>query len=233
MFDSFLTTSLIARAVEKDIFTINIHDIRQFGLGPHRNVDATPYGGGPGMLLRVDVVDSALKSVIAQNEIRTEKIQIILLTPQGQTFNQDKAVHLAKFERLIFICGHYEGFDERIRNLVDIEMSLGDFILTGGELPAQVMVDAIGRVLPNFLGKEASNQEESFGNISGHFLLEYPHYTRPENYQGQTVPKVLLSGHHGEIEKWRLEQAKQKTLIRRPDLLKSKGNQIDKTDLIS
>ncbi len=229
MFDSFLETSLIARGIKKGILDIKIHDLRKYGLGPHRNVDATPYGGGPGMVLRVDVIEMALNAVIKaeSNDLDTRKI--ILLTPQGQTFNQTLSHKLSRYNHLIFICGHYEGFDERIRSLVDMEISLGDFVLTGGELASQVIIDSMARLLPDFLGKEQSNQEESFSDFEGQTLLEYPHYTRPEIYAGQAVPKVLLSGNHGEIKKWRYNQALERTKQRRPDLLKNKPNQIDKS----
>lgn len=222
MFDSFLQTSLIARGIKKKIIAIKLFDLRSVATDKHKSVDGRPYGGGAGMVLRVDIVDKALKKVLRMSQTERKKTKIILLTPQGKVFNQTISAKLSSVERLVFICGHYEGFDERIRDLVDLELSLGDFVLTGGELPAMVIIDTIARNLNGFLGKESSLNEESFNyqlSIINYQLLEYPHYTRPEAYQGKKVPTVLLSGDHAKIKKWRLEQATKRTIKRRPDLI--------------
>lgn len=181
-------------------------------------MDDRPFGGGPGMVMRVDIMERAIDNVKCQmpNQVQSSKSKIIMMTPQGKPFTQKIAQKLAKEKNLILICGHYEGFDERIRSLVDEEISLGDFVLTGGEIPAMAVVDCVVRLLPGVIGKEASLEEESFS--AG--LLEYPHYTRPENFKGKKVPQVLLSGNHAEIIKWRQEEAKKRTKKRRPDLLK-------------
>jgi len=200
--------SLIARAQKQKIAAITIHNLRDWSTDKHKTVDDKPFGGGPGMVLKVDVVDRALRDLPAGHKI--------LLTPQGKPFSQPLAKKLAQQKQLILICGHYEGFDERIRDLVDEEISIGDYVLTGGEIPAMVIVDTVVRLLPGVVGKEASLTEESFSQN----LLEYPQYTRPEEYQGKKVPPVLLSGNHAEITKWRAEQSKKRTLSRRPDLIR-------------
>ena len=198
----------MARAQKQKIAHITIHNLRDFSVDKYKTVDDKPFGGGPGMVLKVDVLDRALQSLPAGYKI--------LLTPQGKPFNQPLAQKLSQQKHLILICGHYEGYDERIRSLVDEEISIGDYVLTGGEIPAMVIVDAVVRLLPGVVGKQTSLQEESF--TSG--LLEYPQYTRPEEYKGKKVPPVLLSGNHAEIKKWRLEQSKKRTKLRRPDLVK-------------
>lgn len=213
-FSGPFTESIIKRAQENGIVEINIHNIRDVANDKHHTVDDTPYGGGPGMVMRVDVLDHALEKVRAANP--DEKPHIILMTPQGQTFNQAKAHQLTQEKWLIIICGHYEGYDERIRAYVDEEISLGDFVLTGGEIPAITIVDAVVRLLPGGIGKHESTHEESFQDN----LLEYPHYTRPFEYKGEKVPEILLSGDHQKIADWRKEQAIKKTRSRRPDLLK-------------
>lgn len=225
MFDSFVSTSLIARGIQKKIFSINLFDIRSVATDAHKTVDGRPYGGGAGMVLRVDIVDIALTTVLKNSSITRSKTKIILLTPQGKVFDQVMSHDLSTFKRLIFICGHYEGFDERIRSLVDQEISLGDFVVTGGEFPSMVMIDAIARNLNGFLGKESSLNEESFSMIFRPPtsdirppLLEYPHYTRPEIYKGHAVPPVLLSGDHQKIALWRMQQSHMRTKTRRPDL---------------
>ena len=226
MFESFLQTSLIARGIKKKIININLFDLRSVTTDNHKTVDGKPYGGGPGMILRVDIVDKALNKVLKQSKISRSKTKIILLTPQGKVFNQLMSYELSAMSRLIFICGHYEGFDERIRDLADIEVSIGDYILTGGELPAMVMVDSIARNIKGFLGKESSLSEESFSLkiLNSKFLirnslLEYPQYTKPENYKGEKVPDILLTGNHQKISDWRMAQAVSKTRKMRPDLL--------------
>jgi len=208
LFESVFSESLIARAQKQKIAAITIHNLRDWSTDKHKTVDDKPFGGGPGMVLKVDVVDRALRDLPAGHKI--------LLTPQGKPFSQPLAKKLAQQKQLILICGHYEGFDERIRDLVDEEISIGDYVLTGGEIPAMVIVDTVVRLLPGVVGKEASLTEESFSQN----LLEYPQYTRPEEYQGKKVPPVLLSGNHAEITKWRAEQSKKRTLSRRPDLIR-------------
>lgn len=216
-----LKTSVIGRAVKKGVVEIITHQLRHWGFDRHGNVDDSPYGGGPGMVLRVDVADRAIEAVKSLTANR--KSRIILPTADGKLFTQKDAERLSKYDRLIFLCPHYEGVDERIRYLVDEELSIGDYVLTGGELPAMVMIDAIARLIPGALGKEESKKEESFALVEtpqGKMrLLEYPHYTRPEVYKGKKVPKVLLSGHHGEVAKWRKEESLKRTKKRRPDLL--------------
>lgn len=219
MFDSFLQTSLIARGIIKNILDINIFDLRSVTTDNHKTVDGKPYGGGPGMVFRVDIIDKAIQKVREQTKIARSKTKIILLTPQGKVFNQAVSQQHAATSRLIFICGHYEGFDERIRGLVDEEVSIGDYVLTGGELPAMVMVDSIARNINGFLGKESSLAEESFSMKIENSILEYPHYTKPENYKGSKVPEVLLSGNHQKIADWRAQQAIKKTQKNRPELL--------------
>ena len=207
LFESVFSESLISRAQKQKITTIKIHNLRDWSTDKYKTVDDKPFGGGPGMVLKVDVVDRALQSLPAGYKI--------LLTPQGQVFNQKIAQKLSSYKNLILICGHYEGYDERIRELIDEEISIGDYVLTGGEIPAMVIVDTIVRLLPGVVGKAASLTEESFS--AGQ--LEYPQYTRPENYQGKTVPPVLLSGNHKKIKQWRQAEAEKRTKIRRPDLV--------------
>ena len=192
---------------------IKIHDLREWAEDERGTVDDKPYGGGPGMILRVDIVERAITNIKLLISNKNQKV--ILLTPQGHKFNQGKARELAKLDHLILIAGHYEGFDERVRSLVDEEISIGDYVLTGGELPAMVVVDTVVRLIPGVLGKEESLAEESF--TSG--WLEYPQYTRPEEFKGMKVPEVLLSGNHAQIAEWRQEQAIKRTRERRPDLV--------------
>ena len=207
LFDSVFSQSLIFRAQKQKIASINIRNLRDWSTDKYKTVDDKPFGGGPGMVMKVDVLDRALQSLPAGYKI--------LLTPQGKIFNQALAQKLSGKKHLIIICGHYEGYDERIRSLVDEEISIGDYVLTGGEIPAMVIIDSVVRLLPGVVGKEESLKEESFS--AGQ--LEYPQYTRPEEYQGKKVPSVLLSGNHAEIKKWREQQSKLRTSSRRPDLL--------------
>ena len=218
MFSGPLSESIIKRAQEKGTVSIHLHQLRDSALDKHSTVDDKPYGGGAGMVLKVDVIDAALKAVIAQGKSDniTADPYIILLTPQGATYHQKTARSLSIKPWLIVLCGHYEGFDERIRTLVHEEISIGDYVLTGGELAAMVVVDSVVRLLPGSLGKEASHEDES--HEQG--LLEYPQYTRPEQYNGAKVPEVLLSGNHAEILKWRRNEAIKRTQFRRPDMLK-------------
>lgn len=209
-FDGLLNTSIIKRAKDNGLFEFEVIDFRSFTKEKHGHVDDTPYGGGAGMVLKCQPILDALAS------IRTENSTVILLTPQGKTFHQTMAKELSVKEHLIFICGHYEGFDERIRDYIDIQMSLGDFVLTGGESACAVICDCILRLLPGVI-KQDSWEDDSFSNG----LLEYPQYTRPEIYDGKKVPDVLLSGHHANIKKWRHEQALANTYYHRPDLLES------------
>lgn len=209
-----LKESIIKRAVDKKLLEINIVDIREFSKDKHKKCDDYPFGGGAGMLMQVEPLYYAIKSV------QDEKSKLIFPSPQGKVFNQNMAKELSEEEHLVFICGHYEGVDERIFTLFNIEeISLGDFILTGGELPSMVMVDAISRLVDGVISRE-SLENESFSNG----LLEYPQYTRPSSFLGLDVPEVLLSGNHQEIEKWRNEQSLTRTKERRKDLLKTKNN---------
>ncbi|HEO3797157.1 TPA: tRNA (guanosine(37)-N1)-methyltransferase TrmD [Streptococcus agalactiae] len=205
-----LEHSIVGKAKERGLLEINYHNFRE-NAEKSRHVDDEPYGGGQGMLLRAQPIFDTIDKIDAQ------RARVILLDPAGRTFDQDFAEELSKEDELIFICGHYEGYDERIKSLVTDEVSLGDFVLTGGELAAMTMVDATVRLIPEVIGKETSHQDDSFS--SG--LLEYPQYTRPYDYLGMTVPDVLMSGHHENIRKWRLEQSLRKTLERRPDLLEN------------
>lgn len=213
MLKGFLNESIIGRAQKNGIVEIKTANLRDWGIGKHKQVDDTPYGGGAGMVLKVDVVTKAIEDLKKESK----NAKVILMTPQGQTFNQQMAKDFAEENAdLIIVCGHYEGFDERIRDYVDAEISIGDYVLTGGELGAAVVSDAIVRLLPGVLGKDESHQDESFEEG----LLEYPHYTRPDEFEGKKVPEVLKGGNHAEIEKWRHEQSLSRTKKRRPDLLK-------------
>jgi tRNA (guanine37-N1)-methyltransferase len=207
-----LSHSILGRAREAGLFELGIHDIRAHGIGRHKVVDDTPYGGGSGMVMRVDVVDAAIAAV------RRPDSRVILFEPSGDRFDQAHAQRLAALPHLVLVCGHYEGVDARVReHLVDEVVSIGDFVLTGGEYAAMIVVDAVARLLPGVLGNAESATDESFS--SG--LLEYPHYTRPREYRGWEVPDILLSGHHGNVDKWRREQARIRTEAVRPDLLQN------------
>lgn len=208
-FDSFQTTSIIKRALERELVTFETVNFRDYTLDKHNKVDDTPCGGGQGMLLSVQPIADCLKA------IRTPDSLVVMMTPQGRTFNQQAAHEFAAISHLIILCGHYEGFDERIRAYVDMEVSLGDFVLTGGEAAAVVIADAVMRLLPGVI-LEDSHADDSFENG----LLEYPQYTRPIEFEGRSVPEVLMSGHHANIRKWRLEQSLRRTMEKRPDLLK-------------
>lgn len=205
-----LEHSIVGKAKEKGLLEINYHNFRGHA-EKARHVDDEPYGGGQGMLLRAQPIFDTIEKIDAKQP------RVILLDPAGRRFDQGLAEELAQEEELIFICGHYEGYDERIKTLVTDEVSLGDFVLTGGELAAMTMVDATVRLIPEVIGKEASHQDDSFS--SG--LLEYPQYTRPYDFRGMVVPDVLMSGHHENIRKWRLEESLRKTYERRPDLLET------------
>ena len=210
MFEA-LNQSIIGRAKEKNLIKINLINIRDFSKDKHKKVDDTPYGGGAGMVMKADVVYDAYKSV------KDENAKVIYMSPQGKTLNQAKVEELAKQEHLIILCGHYEGIDQRvIDKIVDEEISIGDYVLTGGEIPAMVLIDAVSRYKEGVPSKE-SIEEESFSNG----LLEYPQYTRPEVFEDIKVPEVLLSGNHQNINKWRKEKSIEITRIKRPDLLKN------------
>ena len=211
MFSGPFAESIIRRAVEQDLIDIQIHDLRDYGLGKHRVVDDRPYGGGSGMVLRPEPLFAAVEAIKGQDRVAT-----ILLSPQGRLFQQEVAAELANYDQLILICGRYEGVDERVgEHLVNDEVSIGDYVLSGGEVAAMAVVDAVVRLLPGVLGSAESPLEDS--HTMG--LLEYPHYTRPQVYHGWTVPEVLLSGNHGQVAVWRREQSLLRTLSRRPDLL--------------
>lgn len=219
MFVGPLTESIIKRAQNKGVVKINVINFRDFTEDKHKTVDDTPYGGGAGMVLKVDVLDKAINGIVGN---KRSDYHIVLMTPQGATFDQRKAEELAQKNKIILICGHYEGFDERIRQyLVDEQISLGNFVLSGGEISAMAITDSIVRLLPGALGHDESSAEESFSlqNESGEYLLEYPIYTKPADYKGWKVPDVLTSGNHAEIKKWRLEEARKSTKNKRPDML--------------
>lgn len=211
MFEGILNSSILKRAVEEKKVTINLCNFRKYSKDIHHKVDDYPYGGGIGMVLKPEPIMDAI------DDLKTKDSFIILLTPQGQVYNQKKAYELSKYKHLIIVCGHYEGFDERIRSVVDLELSIGDFVLTGGEIASMVLIDSITRLLDGVIN-ETSHQLDSFNNN----LLDYPVYTKPQEYRGMKVPEVLLSGHHENIAKWRYEEQIKRTKARRPDLLERK-----------
>jgi tRNA (guanine37-N1)-methyltransferase len=221
VFPSYLETSIIKRARERGLIHVRVHNIRDYTHDKHHMTDDTPYGGGGGMVMKPEPVFEAVESVLGLNTEQTppeldSNIPIILLTPQGRVFNQSIAQELSQHEHIVLLCGRYEGVDERIReHLVTDEISIGDYVLTGGELPALILIDAISRFLPDVLGDPTGAQDDS--HAMG--LLEYPHYTRPPEFRGWKIPDVLLSGAHAKIDKWRREQALQRTLKKRPDML--------------
>jgi tRNA (guanine37-N1)-methyltransferase len=211
MFKGPFDMSMLWKAQERKLAQINLIDLREFGLGTRRTVDDTPYGGGDGMVLKPEPVVAAIEHARQENP----GAPVLLMTPSGRPFTQATAKRLAHADGLILLAGHYEGFDERIMAYVDEQISIGDYVLTGGELPAMVIADAVIRLIPGVLGGEQSAHDESFSEPG---LLEYPHYTRPAEFRGEKVPDVLLNGHHAEIEKWRREKALEKTREFRPDL---------------
>jgi tRNA (guanine37-N1)-methyltransferase len=221
MFEGPFGDSMLRRAVDRGLISIHVHNIRDYAAGRHHVTDDSPYGGGAGMVMKPEPIFACAARVLelargAGEEATDEDRKIVLMTPQGRLFDQQVAEELAQKRHLILICGHYEGVDERVRkHLATDQLSIGDYVLTGGELPAMVVVDAVARLVPDVLGAAESLAEESVS--SG--LLEYPHYTRPPDFQGWTVPDVLLSGNHAAIARWRREQALRRTLERRPDLL--------------
>jgi tRNA (guanine37-N1)-methyltransferase len=211
MFEPPLRAGMIGRAIEAGILKVRTHALRQFGLGNYRQVDDTPYGGGSGMVMRPEPIAAAIDAVEAERP----GLWKILMTPQGEVFDQALARQLSERPGLLLVAGRYEGIDERVRSMVDQEISIGDYVLSGGELPAMVVIEAVGRLVPDVLGNPDSLAEESFADGA---TLEYPQYTRPEEFRGARVPDILLSGDHGKIRAWRGEQARLRTARRRPDL---------------
>lgn len=214
MFDGPLNSSLLGKAQDKGVLSIEVIDFREYSTNKHRAVDDYPYGGGVGMVLQPEPVISALRDRL---DLEDPEQEIILMTPQGKVFTQEDAKKLAQKKKLAFVCGHYEGFDERIRSFATAEYTIGDYVLTGGEIPAMVMVDTISRLVPGVIKEQESFEEDSF--YQG--LLEYPQYTRPQVFEGMAVPEVLMSGHHEKIRLWRKKESLRRTLLRRPDLLEN------------
>ena len=216
VFPPYLDSSILQRARLRGLIDVRVHNIRDYTHDKHHITDDTPYGGGGGMVMKPDPIFEALESVLGPLQDSPPQVPVILLTPQGRVFTQRVAEELARYERIALLCGRYEGVDERIReHLVSDEISIGDYVLTGGELPALIVIDAVSRLLPGVLGDTDGAQDDS--HSTG--LLEYPHYTRPPTFRGWSVPEVLLSGDHAKIEKWRREQALSRTLNKRPDML--------------
>lgn len=211
MFGPVIDTSMLLKAQKLKLVEFKLLNLRDFGIGKRKTVDDIPYGGGAGMVLKPEPIFEAIESIRKKDK----HCKVIMMSPRGKKYNQQIANKLSSEKSLIILCGHYEGFDERISDIVDYEISIGDFVLTGGEIPAMALVDSIVRLVPGVLGDSQSNKDESFS--SG--ILEYPQYTRPEEFRGQKVPDVLKSGNHAEIAKWRKEQSVQKTRENRPDLL--------------
>lgn len=216
MFQGPLSESLLKKAQEKGLLSLNLVNLRDFTADKHKTADDSPYGGGPGMVMKVDIIAKALKKYqkVDNGKSKVEN-RIILMCPTGQTLTQKKVKELANVKQLVILCGHYEGVDERVRGLVDEEISIGDYVLTGGELPAMVLIDAVARYIPGVVKEDESVARDSFHNG----LLDYPSYTKPEDFEGEKVPEVLLSGHHAEIDRWRRRESLRKTLYCRPDLL--------------
>jgi tRNA (guanine37-N1)-methyltransferase len=214
LFDTFLATSFMGRALSQGAMQVRRVSPRDFGLGKHNSIDDTPYGGGSGMVMRVDVMAATIESMDEPSRAHR-----VLLTPQGKPFHQTDAKRFSGLPAIMLISGRYEGFDERIRSLVDEEVSLGDFVMTGGEVAAMAVMEATVRLLPGVLGNEASLHEESHGEAG---LLEYPQYTRPAEFRGMTIPEILMSGHHEKIDAWRRLVSRERTASRRPDLVRGK-----------
>jgi len=216
LFGSVFNYGIIKRAVQRNMIQIRYHDLCAFTDDPHQKVNDRPYGGGDGMVLKPEPIFKAVETIIGQSMEEPAKRKIVLLSPQGAVFNQELAVQLSELERIVFICGRYEGVDERvIEALVDQEISVGDYILTGGEIPTMVVVDAVTRLLPGALGGQSSASDESFSRGT----LDFPQYTRPAEFRSRRVPEVLLSGDHKKIQAWREQQARERTQKNRPDLL--------------
>jgi tRNA (guanine37-N1)-methyltransferase len=231
IFPPYLESSILKRAIQRGLIDVHVHNIRDYTHDKHNTTDDTPYGGGGGMVMKPEPVFEAVESVLGLDPDRStlkpaSSIPIILLTPQGRVFDQRIAEELSPHQKIALLCGRYEGVDERIReHLVTDEISIGDYVLTGGELPALIIMDAISRLIPGVLGDPTGAEDDS--HSMG--LLEYPHYTKPSDYRGWKVPEILLSGDHGKVEKWRREQALLRTLNKRPDMLdKTKLSEEDK-----
>ena len=214
MFRGPFEMSMMWKAQDRGLLRLKLWDLREFGLGARRTVDDTPFGGGPGMVLRPEPMVASIEAARAENP----GAPVIIMTPSGARHTQAKAAALAQLPGIIFVAGHYEGFDERIMNYADEQLSIGDYVLTGGELPAMVVTDSVARLIPGVLGSDESAVDETFSGSAG--LLEYPQYTRPEEFRGAKVPDVLRGGHHAEIAKWRHEQSLERTERVRPDLLR-------------
>jgi len=214
MFSGPFDHSIVKNAKEKNLVVVNFVNIRDFGVGPHKVVDDKPYGGGHGMILRVDVLEKAIAQTKDKNP-DTSGQKVVLLSPHGKTFNQKKALEFASLKHLILICGHYEGIDERVKEFIDEELSIGDFIVTGGEIPTMLVIDAVTRLIKGVL-REGVTSSESFSQ-----LLEYPQYTKPNTYKNFSVPTILLSGDHGKIKSWRDKASIEATVKLRPDLLRT------------
>lgn len=208
-FDAFLATSIIKRGIDDGFIDIQTHQLREYSSLKHQRIDDTPYGGGAGMLMMFPPFYEAIHT------LKREKTKVIMLSPQGQVFDQKKATELAKEEHIILLCGHYEGIDARIEALIDEELSIGNYVLTGGEIPAMIIADAVSRLVPGVIHEESSETDSLQQG-----WLKYPQYTKPEEYKGYKVPEILLSGHHEQIATWRKEQSVQRTALKRPDLLK-------------
>jgi len=227
MFTSFLTSSLLGKAVKKNILNINCIDIRSFTEDKHNTVDDKPFGGGVGMVMKAEPVYKAIKStgVKKHNNLYKKPFKkplVVFMSPQGEKLNTDMVKQLSKYDHLVLLCGHYEGIDERAMNWVDKEVSIGDYVLTGGEVPAMVLIDAVSRMIPGVVKEKLSVEQDSFFNG----MLDYPHYTRPAKFKNMKVPDVLLSGNHAEIEKWKNKQSFERTQKRRPDLLKNRKRNV-------
>ncbi len=217
VFDPILNTSILKRAQDKGKVSFELIDLRSFGEGKHKIVDGRPYGGGAGMILKPDILAKALKSITSKLPAKNYKLRTILTSASGKPYKHSRALELSKLDHLIIICGHYEGVDQRfIEKYVSEEVSIGDYVLTGGEIPAMVIIDSVVRLIPKVIKKEEATADESFAKG----LLEYPHYTRPEKFEDRSVPRILLSGNHGQIQKWREQKSIEKTKKVRPDLLK-------------
>lgn len=215
VFESVFSSSILARAQQKGTIEINYLNLREFGIGPHHTVDDKPYGGGTGMVIRVDIVDKALQTIP-----KNENTKVILLEPIGRKYTQQAAEEFSVLDHLVIICGHYEGFDARVRDLVDETISLGDFVLSGGEIPAMAIVESTARLVNGVLSKKTATEIESFSQNDEGRILEFPQYTRPEEYKGMKIPSVLLSGDHAKIKEYRNKEALKLTQKTRPDLLK-------------
>lgn len=228
IFDGYLTQGLLAKAIQRDLVQIEQHNLRDWAPEtPHRPVDDKPFGGGPGMLIQVEPTINCVEAVEAMDSRPARRV---LLTPQGKTLNQPMAENFATSERVIVLCGRYEGFDQRVVDILQPEeISIGDFVLNGGEVAAMVLIDAVVRLLPGVLGDEQSNIDDSFSR--GNRILEFPQYTRPREFRGHTVPDVLLGGDHGAIAKWRADQSRLRTMERRSDLLANDDETLNKQDL--